>query len=84
MADHAHVAVEQLERIARHLEIAHAGVAVAAAALLRQRAEQDEEIAAVLRHCVGERLFEQIERISELAAALRAQGPGSERAPEPR
>jgi len=55
-----------LERIERHLEIVHAGIVVAAAALLHQRAEQDEEIAKVLRHCVGERLFEQIERLEAL------------------
>ena len=77
MADVTH-AIEQLERIKRDLEIAHAAVVVAAAAALRQRAEQDEEIAAVLRHCAAPRLFEQIDRIDELAAALRAGGPGGE------
>ena len=82
MADGMDTAIEQLERIRRHLEIAYAGVVVSAAALLRQRAEQDEEIADVLRHCVGQRLFEQIERIDTLVAALRAPKPTSDGTPE--
>jgi len=65
-----------LERIERHLEIVHAGIVVAAAALLHQRAERDEEIASVLRHCVGERLFEQIERLEALVRRIEPEAGG--------
>jgi hypothetical protein len=53
-----------------HLQVVHAGVVVAAAALQFQNAERDIEVARVLRHCVGDRLFDQIERAAELIAYL--------------
>jgi len=66
--------IERLEHVGKHLEIAYAGVVVSAAALILQRAEQDEEIATVLRHCVAPRLFEQIEQIGAVVARLRTRG----------
>lgn len=60
----------QLKQLHRQLQIIHAGVAVAAAALHHQGAEQDEEIARVLEYCVASRLAAQIERTAELLASL--------------
>lgn len=60
-----------LKRLHRHLQIVHAGIVVAAAALHHQNVERDEEIARVLEHCVGERLFRQMERAAELIAVTR-------------
>lgn len=54
------------------LQVMHAGVVVAAAALHYQNAERDEEIARVLEFCVGARLSNQIERTAELIASLSA------------
>jgi hypothetical protein len=64
---------DRLRRLHKHLQIAHAGVVVAAAALEHQNADRDREIACVLRHCVGERLFAQIDRTAELIVWLQAQ-----------
>jgi hypothetical protein len=71
------VAIEQLvgERLRGlhvQLQVVHAGVVVAAAALHHQNAERDEEIARVLEYCVGDRLFNQIERTAELIVSLRS------------
>jgi hypothetical protein len=63
--------LERLRGLHVHLQVAYAGVVVAAAALHRQNAERDEEIARVLEFCVGVRLAEQIERTAELVATLR-------------
>lgn len=62
--------LDRLRQLHVHLQVAHAGVIVAAAALHRQNADRDEEIARVLEFCVGERLAEQIERTAELVASL--------------
>jgi hypothetical protein len=45
---------------------------VAATALHHQNAERDEEVARVLEHCVGARLYAQIEHTAELIARLSA------------
>lgn len=63
---------ERLKRIHLQLQIVQAGIVVAVAALRHQHAESDEEIARVLRYCVGERLYAQIERTAELIASLQA------------
>ncbi len=62
--------LDGLRGLHSHLQIAYAGVIVAAIALHRQNAERDEEIARVLEYCVGSRLAEQIERTAELVASL--------------
>jgi len=61
---------KRLKGLHVHLQVVHAGVVVAAAALHYQNAERDEEIARVLEHAVGDRLSEQIERTAELLAFL--------------
>ena len=61
---------DRLETLHLHLQIVHAGIVVAAAALRHQAAERDEEIARVLTYFIGDRLFEQIERTAELIASL--------------
>lgn len=68
-------ALEQLVRdglrgLHVHLQVAYAGIVVAAAALHHQNAERDEEIARVLEYCVGDRLSAQIERTAELIASF--------------
>ena len=63
--------LEQLRGLHVHLQVAYAGVVVAAAALHHQNADRDEEIARVLEYCVGDRLAEQIERTANLVALLR-------------
>lgn len=60
----------RLKLLHRHLQVVHAGVVVAAAALQHQRAERDQEVARVLTYCIGDRLFAQIERTAELIASL--------------
>jgi len=60
----------RLRRLHVHLQIAHAGVVVAAAALRYQNCDHDEDIARVLRHCVGSRLAQEIEHTAELVASL--------------
>lgn len=62
--------LDRLRGLHTHLQIAHAGVIVAAIALHRQNADRDEEIARVLEHCVGARIADQIERTAELVASL--------------
>jgi len=62
--------LDRLRGLHVHLQVAHAGVVVAAAALHHQNADRDEEIARVLEYCVGDRLAEQIERTAELVASL--------------
>lgn len=59
---------DRLRRLQIHLQVARAGVVVAAAALRHQNADRDEDIACVLEHCVGARLAEQIECVAELMA----------------
>lgn len=71
----AAVVHDRLKNLHRHLQIAHAGVVVAAAALESQNADRDREVARVLKYCVGERLFGQIERTAELIASLQAFPP---------
>jgi len=61
---------DRLRALHLHLQIVHAGIVVAAAALHHQNAERDEEIARVLEYCVGDRLADQIERTAELIASL--------------
>ena len=61
---------DRLKGLHLHLQVVHAGIVVAAAALQYQNAERDKEIARVLRYCVGDRLFDQIERTAELIASL--------------
>jgi len=84
MANVSRDEIERLEHIGKHLQIAYAGVVVSAAALNHQRAEQDDEIATVLRHCVAPRLFEQIERIDDIVARLRTGSSAAENPPETR
>ena len=64
--------LDRLRGVHAHLQVAHAAVIVAALALHRQNADRDEEIARVLEYCAGARLADQIERIAELVASLRA------------
>jgi len=54
------------------VQVVHAGIVVAAAALHHQNADRDEEIARVLGYCVGDRLSDQIERTAELIASLQS------------
>jgi hypothetical protein len=61
---------ERLRELHVHLQVAHASVVVAAAALHWQNADRDEEIARVLEYCVALRLAAQIERTAEFLAAL--------------
>jgi hypothetical protein len=61
---------DRLRQIHLHLKIVHAGIVVATAALQHQNADRDEDIAQVLKYCVGDRLFEQLECTAELIASL--------------
>jgi len=63
-----------LRLLGRHLQLVHGGIVVAAAALHQQNADRDKEIAQVLEHLVGDRLVDQIERISRLLALAEASG----------
>jgi hypothetical protein len=74
IAADAHVR-NHLEQINQHLQLIHSGIMVSAHALRFQNCEQDEDIAAVLIHCVSARLAVQIERIAEITGHLETTEP---------
>lgn len=58
-----------------NLKIIHSGLMVAVAALERQNADHDEDIARTLAHLVGDRLVAQIELAADLMASLPTPDP---------
>lgn len=54
----------------KQLEVAHASVVVAVAALRYQRVDRDVEIARVLERCAGDGLHESMRHAAELATWL--------------
>ena len=67
---HEKFLLKELELLHLHLQIAHAGISVAAAALRYQSADRDVDVACVLTHDVGDRIEDQIERTVRLIAQL--------------
>jgi hypothetical protein len=62
--------VNELEQIRMHLQVVHSGILLSVGALRHQNCEVDEDVACVLRHCIGERLSIQIERLADIVSAL--------------
>lgn len=71
---HDRTVLDGLKLLRCHLQLVHDGIVVAAAALNRQNADRDKEIARVLEHLIGERLLSQIERASLLLDVVEASG----------
>jgi hypothetical protein len=69
-----------LELLKRNLELAHAGVVVAAGALNYQRADRDPDVADVLERFVGNCIYQQIERTETLLEFI---NPGAAKRAEP-
>jgi hypothetical protein len=63
---------KNLHIIKAKLEMAHAGIVVAAGSLKYQAAERDEEVAHVLEHFVGGCVYDQIDRADTLIVTLDA------------
>lgn len=61
----------ELRAIGRHLEVCYAVAVVCVEALEAQNADQDAEIALVLKRALGDRLSEQIEKTAVLAARFK-------------
>ncbi len=68
--DFAREVLKNIELLQDQLQLAQAGVSVAARALKAQDAEQDWDIACVLEHCAGRCLVEQMARLDELIYSL--------------
>lgn len=61
----------ELRAIGRHLEVCYAVAVVCVEALEAQNADQDAEIALVLKRSLGDRLSEQIDKTAVLAARFK-------------
>lgn len=67
---------QELGSIGRELEVCRAAIVVAVRALQAQHADHDAEVALVIQRAVGDRLEEQIGKMSALAVQLkRTAGP---------
>lgn len=64
--DEVFVTRDELDRIARRLDIVVSSVVVCRLALTGQNAERDQDIAEVLRWCITDELARQVERIDQL------------------
>jgi hypothetical protein len=60
----------ELGDLGRHLEVCRALVVVCVEALEAQSADQDAEIALVLKRAVGDRLSGEVERVAALAGQV--------------
>ena len=61
----------ELRALGRHLAVCYAVSVVCVEALGAQNADQDAEIALVLKRALGDRLSEQIEKVAVLAARFK-------------
>jgi hypothetical protein len=61
----------ELGDLGRHLEVCRALVVVCVEALEAQSADQDAEIALVLKRAVGDRLSGEVERVAALAGRFK-------------
>lgn len=59
-----------LESLRHNLGLVHSGIVVAAEALRHQAADHDPDVADVLRHCLGSRLYQQIEQVDAFLESL--------------
>lgn len=74
-------ALDRLKAVHAQLQSVHAGIVVVTAALRRQGADQDEEVALVLQSLIGDRLARQIEQIGDIIESRRSRWRVRERMP---